>query len=413
MIDHSPIQRITARWVLPICGEILENGLVEVQGDRITQVRPARAGEDALDLGEVVLMPGLVNTHTHLEFSSLKEPIEAPSFADWIRQLVAFRQQELSTSEQRLSAIRQGIAESISSGVTTIGEIATDSSCQQAYADLPTSSVVMREVIGLAAEDEDDRIELVNQFLAAVPADASWQPGISPHAPYTLRSSLFERLCRLANDKQLCCAMHLAESQEELELVHSRSGPLRVMLEEFGVWRDDAFDPEASITAYLEQLSTSERALVIHGNYLDPDEWQLLAENRERVSLVYCPRTHRHFDHPCYRLAERLAAGVRVVLGTDSRASNPDLDLLAEVKEAARLHPQVAPQVFLQMATLEGAAALGLSGEVGELSAGARGNLVVIAGEFSTSQEVPAAILSDTSQVVGVMVAGRWLRQLA
>lgn len=412
-MQQIPHQKISARWVLTMCGELLENGVVEIHEGRITNVRPARPGEELLELGEVALVPGLVNTHTHLEFSTLVQPIEAPSFTDWIRQLVSYRSEHLATSEQRLAAIRQGITESISSGVTTIGEIASDSQSSQAYASLPAPSVVMREVIGTAAADEQDRLAMLRQFHSTVPTDASWRPAISPHAPYTVRCSLLEQLAEFSRQHQLLSAMHLAESTDEVQLLEQGDGPLRELLKQLDAWHEDATDPGFGFSEYLDSLCQGPRSLVIHGNYLDPSHWQQLAEHRDRVSLVYCPRTHSHFGHPGYRLAERLAAGVRVVLGTDSRASSADLDLLADVRHAATCHPQVSPDQILAMATRDGADALGLGDEVGQLTAGRIANMAVIAADFSTDKEVAEAICAPASRVVGVMVAGHWLRQLA
>ena len=412
-MQQMPDQRITARWVLPMHGDLIEDGVVEIHEGRISDVRPQQAGEDLLELGEVALLPGLVNTHTHLEFSQLSRPIASDSFSGWIRQLVSYRREQLSTGEQRLAAISQGIAESINFGVTTIGEIASDSESIEAYAQLPAPSMVMREVIGTTAAAEQDRLDMLEQFLLSAPPGASWQPAISPHAPYTLRTTLFQKLSSFASGQQLLSAMHLAESAEEIQLLEQGDGPLRELLEQLEAWQEDALDPGFGLSGYLDALCRGPRSLVIHGNYLDPPHWQQLADHRDRVSLVYCPRTHRHFGHPDYRLAERLAAGLRVVLGTDSRASSPDLDLLAEVRLAAQSHPQVSPADLLAMATIEGAEALGLGDEVGQLTTGRRANMTVIAADFSTPGEVAAAICAPGSCVVGVMVAGHWVRQLA
>ena len=98
---------------------------------------------------------------------------------------------------------------------------------------------------------------------------------------------------------------------------------------------------------------------MIHGNYLDDDERAFLATHRDRMSLVYCPRTHAYFSHRPYPLAELLAGGVRVALGTDSRASNPDLDLLAEMRHIAKTHAAIDPHEILRLGTLAGATALG------------------------------------------------------
>ena len=125
-------------------------------------------------------------------------------------------------------------------------------------------------------------------------------------------------------------------------------------------------------------LADAPRALVIHGNYLDRDEHEFLAAHADRMSLVYCPRTHAYFDHPPYPLAELLAAGVRVALGTDSRASNPDLNLLGEMRHVARTHAGRAARRrssrWRRSTRLE---ALGCEQECGSITPGKLANLCV------------------------------------
>ncbi len=117
---------------------------------------------------------------------------------------------------------------------------------------------------------------------------------------------------------------------------------------------------------------------MIHGNYLAPVEHEFLAAHADRMTLVYCPRTHAYFDHSRYPLARLLAAGVRVALGTDSRASNPDLNLLDEMRQVARAHPAVRPEAILKMATLDGARALGFDEQCGSIAPGKLANLVAV-----------------------------------
>jgi cytosine/adenosine deaminase-related metal-dependent hydrolase len=120
----------------------------------------------------------------------------------------------------------------------------------------------------------------------------------------------------------------------------------------------------------LEHLALAPRALIIHGNYLSRPHWQQLAKYRERLSVVYCPRTHHYFGHPRYPLVEMLAEGVRVAIGTDSRASNPDLDVLEELRFIRRGFPELEPAEILRLATVNGAEALGQAGRLGQLAAG-------------------------------------------
>ncbi len=149
--------------------------------------------------------------------------------------------------------------------------------------------------------------------------------------------------------------MHLAESREELELLRTGTGPLRRLLEDFGAWEPGSIRPASRPMDYLRQLAVADRALVIHGNYLDDEEIALLGANAARTSVVYCPRTHDWFGHAPYPLEKMLAAGVVVAFGTDGRGSSPDLSLLAEMRRAAEKHPDVGLDRILQMGTLLGA----------------------------------------------------------
>jgi cytosine/adenosine deaminase-related metal-dependent hydrolase len=160
---------------------------------------------------------------------------------------------------------------------------------------------------------------------------------------------------------------------------------------------------------YLKLLAEAPRALVIHGNYLGNDEWRFLAAHCHRMSLVYCPRTHSYFAHPRYPLTQLLAAGVTVALGTDSRASNPDLDLLAEMRHVARLYAELNPQEILRMGTLAGAQALGRADEVGSITRGKLANLVAVAlpGDSTANPvQLLASILADDAAPCAIWLRG-------
>jgi cytosine/adenosine deaminase-related metal-dependent hydrolase len=144
------------------------------------------------------------------------------------------------------------------------------------------------------------------------------------------------------------------------------------------MWDANAIPRGSRPMDYLQVLSEAPRALVIHGNYLDEEGRVFLATNADHLSLIYCPRTHAYFGHEAYPLVELLKLGVRVALGTDSRASNPNLDLLAEMRHVAGKFPIIDPDVILRMGTLSGAEALGLAAEVGSITPGKVANLVAV-----------------------------------
>ncbi len=364
-----------ARWVLPAAGPPLEGGIVNLAGERIIAV-----GQDAtantLDLGDVVLLPGLVNTHTHLEFSDCEKPLGRPRvpLPEWIRQVIGTRHRG---DRDATAAIRTGLRESLRGGVTTIGEISTTS--PSAYATFSGSNLsVFQEVIGFSAARVDSVQNDLEQRLAVSIENSNLQMGISPHAPYTVHPQLLRSLVNVASERNLPMAMHLAESREELELLRSGTGPFQQLLADRSMWDAEAIPRDSTPLDYLRTLSTAPRVLVIHGNYLSDEEIAFLAEHRERMSVVFCPRTHAYFGHEPYRLEKMLAAGVRVALGTDSRASNPDLSLLSEMRFIAKQFSALAPAMILQMGTTHGAHALGLSDSTGELVAGKLADLVAI-----------------------------------
>jgi cytosine/adenosine deaminase-related metal-dependent hydrolase len=221
--------------------------------------------------------------------------------------------------------------------------------------------------------------------------------GISPHAPYTVSPALLKDLVSLAREHNVPMAMHLAESREELELLRDGTGSFQKLLEERSMWDADAISRASRPLDYLHTLAESPRALIVHGNYLDEEELSYLAAQRERMSLVYCPRTHDYFFHSSYPLGQALALGVRVALGTDSRASNPDLCLFDEMRHTARAHPTVDPQHVLRMGTLDGAEALGYQGQIGSITPGKVNELIAI--------PLPDASLDDPSEILASIFA--------
>jgi cytosine/adenosine deaminase-related metal-dependent hydrolase len=204
--------------------------------------------------------------------------------------------------------------------------------------------------------------------------------------------------------------MHLAESAEEIEFLGTGRGALQHLLEERSMWDLEAIPPGSRPLDYLRLLVDAPRSLVIHGNYLDNDERAFLAAHRDRMSLVYCPRTHAYFAHPPYRLAGLLGEGVHVALGTDSRASNPDLSLLAEVRHAARTHAAIEPHEILRLGTMAGAIALGRADDVGSLTPGKLANMIAVPiadGNRGTAADMLADVFSNDAAPSAVWLRGR------
>jgi cytosine/adenosine deaminase-related metal-dependent hydrolase len=373
-----------ARYVFTAVGEPIPSGTVSVEAGRIVAV--GRHGGAAAELGNVAIVPGLVNAHAHLDFSNLSRPLgyRGIPLVDWLRLVMAFRRE----TPPDATAVAQGLRESFSYGVKTLADIVQSDWPQDAVVSSGVNVTAFLELIAPTAKRVADASALAERYLQA---DDGPHPsplpkgegtccyrGLSPHAPYTVQPELLAAVVRLSQKHKIPIAMHLAESPEELELLQTGGGPLRVFLEELGTWRPTLIPHESRPLDYLRTLAAAWRVLVVHGNYLNDEEIDFLGKHADRMTAVYCPRTHDWFAHRRYPLAEMLAAGVPVALGTDGRGSSPDLNLLEEMRFAAQKHPMVSREQILRMGTIFGATALGQAAETGSLEVGKRADLTII-----------------------------------
>jgi cytosine/adenosine deaminase-related metal-dependent hydrolase len=404
--DQPPA--IRANWVFPVDAPPFEDGVIEWRGNRISAVRAASRREpDALLVPDSAVIPGLINTHTHLEFSELPQPLApAAPFAEWIRAVVTNRRQRGGTQP---AAVSQGLVEIASAGSTTVGEIATPGWTPDRFVPDTARAVVFRELIALDESVAAEQLIVARAHLEDAPkSTADRIHGISPHAPYSVRPDLFEALVALAAQWQSPLAIHLAETREELQLLRDGTGPLADLFRETGFWREGVIPRGMRPIDYLRPLASIRRALVIHGNYLVDAELDFVCSH-PNFSLVYCPRTHAYFHHAPHPWRILLERGGRLALGTDSRASNPDLSLWREVQYLRQQSPDIAPVRLLELATIAGARALGLEERTGTIAAGKAADLVVVSLGNEARSDPYAALLHPETRVQATLRDGRWI----
>ena len=378
-----------ARWIIPIDQPPIENGLLTVVDGRIESIKPGKRNEAKEDLGDAALMPLFVNAHTHLEFSSLSQPLGQPGMVitDWILEVIKWRSEQ--TPAQKNQAIAMGLKESLVCGSTGLGEIATT----PWFNELALSEdILVRcfvERLGSNPDTAMSQIAEAKGWLQDANENLSWRPGLSPHAPYSTCDALFRNCMTWAEQDDLPVAMHLAESREELQFMKTGQGPFQQLFEKLGV----PISPPAKKKPldYLKALSKAQQALIVHGNYLTTPDLEFIAEH-PNLSVVFCPRTHAFFNHDPYPITQMLERNINVAVGTDSRASNPDLNLLHELQVIRRRFPNISATKILEMGTLAGARALKLDLEIGTLSPGRRGEFLTIPLESTT--EPAEAILN-------------------
>ena len=368
--------RIRAGSVHPVTAPPIEDGAVLVD-DRGTiaavgphTLVPTPPGARELEFPRATVVPGLVNTHMHLELTHLAGKNAEAEFADWIRALRALK--DATTAEEFSAAAERGVRDAWAAGVTCVADTGSTGAPLEALARLGGRGIYYHEVFGPdAAQARASMVELERAVdrLGGL-ASARLRLGVSPHAPYTVCEPLYRAVADLARREALPLAVHLAESREETALVRDGAGPFAEALRARGI----SVTPRGcSPVEYLLRLGVLERAtgcLCIH--CVQVDERDIDSLRQAGVGLAHCPRSNRAHGHGTAPLAAFRRAGLRVGLGTDSVVSVGDSSLWAEAA-AAGLDGEDA----LRMLTIEGARALGLESEIGSLDVGKQGDLAV------------------------------------
>jgi cytosine/adenosine deaminase-related metal-dependent hydrolase len=364
-------------------GLLLRDAAIVITGATISAVGPAREliqrypSTVVHDLGQAVIVPGLVNAHVHLELSNHRQGTPPGRFVDWvmalIRRTAAVGADEQAQARSTADAVRIGVDQCVRFGVTTVGDISRLSRLTRAllgggpirvvsYGEVAAMGQrrgLLEERLGVAADDS--------------PATSRLRVGISPHAPYSIEPHGYRRCLAVAAERNLPLATHLAETADEAQFLRDHAGPLRELWEFLGAWDSNVPCFEGGPIRLMHSLGMLDRraALLAHVNYCDDAELALLAgAGPGGASVVYCPRTHAYFGHPPHRWREMLALGINVAVGTDSCASSPDLNLVDDLRLLHRLAPRTPASKLWEMATIRAARAIGMDGEVGSLAPG-------------------------------------------
>ncbi len=430
--------RVQAKFCVVAPDRLLHPAQVLIRYGRVVEVVQGQPCKADVDLGEMLLLPGLINAHTHLEFSGLQRPLAAgDNFPAWISQVVRARAAQLDETQGLQRALHAGLRQAFGGGTAVLGDIVSAPWMPPDYPDaqgfahafahelsnaaLQVHAAVNATEHGWGHLTEADwrahicpisypRVlpftELIGMSEARATANWQWSQaarasqgselaighGVSPHAPYSVHFPSILTACS-SLPAATPIAMHLAESRDELQWVEQGQGAFGEAFERLGLHCEVA---PPTIDACIELLSRFDHALLIHGNYLTQAQIARIAAT-PNISLVYCPRTHSHFHHAPYPLQAMRDAGVRVVLGTDSRASNPSLSLWDEVQHASCHHPQREPSEWLGSVTLDAARALGISRDFGSLQV----------GRWATAVAIPTRADWTTKNLVEALCACR------
>ncbi|HXS67230.1 MAG TPA: amidohydrolase family protein [Candidatus Polarisedimenticolia bacterium] len=407
---------LRARVVLPISQPPIEDGAILITGNRILKVGRWKdfsnsAGEAVIDLGEAILMPGLINAHCHLDYTDMAGLIPPQkSFTDWIRLMLSTKA-GWNYSEYAESWI-DGAKMLLRTGTTTVADFeAVPELLPDVWSATPLRVISLLEMTGVKSR-RDPRVILQDtiEHIRTLPGGRC-RPGLGPHAPYSTVPELLRLAADTSRKRHWPLSIHAAESMQEFEMYTNGRGIMFDWLKRNG--RDMSDTGSSSPLQYLDRMGVlGENCLAVHVNYLADGDARLLAARN--ASVVHCPRSHFYFKHEKFPLSRFTKAKVNVCLGTDSLATvykRPkhavELNLFTEMQTFAANQPQVSPEKILQMATINGARALGMTEACGEISENALADIIAIPFEGKLRDANEAAV-HHSGNVTGSMIDGDW-----
>ena len=404
-------RRLAARWLIPVQGPPIERGalligsngrILDVGPDAIVP-RPADTPAERFD--DAVILPGLINTHTHLELTGFEDRVSEREFTTWIRRL-----RELKTTRspaEYVEAARRGVVSCFAAGVTTVADTGDSGAAIQALVETGGSGVMYQEVFGPHPDQTEKSLAGLQARVDELRPFASDRVrlGVSPHAPYSVSGRLFRAVSAWARLEQLPVAVHVAESPAESEFLLGGSGPFAE------AWRARGIPLPlpgggTPMRWLAEQGVLSPQTLCIHAVQLDRADVGRLADSG--AAVAHCPLSNRAHGHGDAPLEALLASGIRVGLGTDSVVSVGRLDLLAEARAAAGLAPSLDADDLMELCTLGGARALGLDSNTGSLLPGKWADCIVVRTSPKHGGTAAEQVLASGPQdVLRTYVGGR------
>ncbi len=382
---------------------VLDHGIIRAVGplDTIINKYPFHK---LYTFRNAVLMPGLVNLHTHLELPAFPDRIHVKTFPDWILKFIKAKK-KLHLFDYCRTA-KENIRTLIETGTTTAAEIVSHGVSPALLCKSGLRALVFHEIIDIRPGSEIQGSVLHKR---SSPAATRVRYGISPHTPYTVSESLLQQVATISRQENIRLCMHIAESKSEIDLLRRKRSDLE-KLYRFANW-DLAWAPRGSSSfEYLKRIRfLSSKLLAVHAVYVTDGDIKII--KKARVAVAHCPRSNRELRAGKMPLKKFLDAGITVGLGTDSLASSPSLNMWDEMRYAYKIHRQdgVSAEDIFRIATIGGARALGLENEVGTLVPGKRADIIAVPLPGENTGNLYSDLLRESKFSIMNMVDGRIL----
>jgi cytosine/adenosine deaminase-related metal-dependent hydrolase len=388
---------------------INNTGAVAVRSGTIVDAGPASKviskypGRRVIHLENTVLLPGLINLHTHLELPSLLDIIRADTFPDWVVDLIGKKRGLTSGDYSR--AARQNVKTLLRTGTTTVADICTHNASPGILRKSGLRAFIFFEIISMDPLSPVPRLS----SLVSAPSSRLVRTGISPHAPYTVSEATLRMINRFSQKNDIRLAMHIAESKEEVRLLQRKRNRFDKLYRAAG-W-DVSWAPKGSSPfEYLDRIGVlSSNLLAAHAVQVTDTDIALI--KKSRISVAHCPRSNKETGVGRMPLKRFLDEKITVGLGTDSLASSPSLNMWDEMRHALRVHRRdgITARDIFKLATIGGAKALGMGSEIGSLEPGKRADIIAVPLPLKNTGDLFSDLLRETKSCIMTMVDGKIL----
>ena len=406
-----------AKHLLPVASAPIQSGAVATHEGRIVAVGrrrdvvKAHPGVEVRELGDAVIVPGFVNAHTHVELSFMNgDPPAGGTFMSWIRDLVV-RRSQVAPSEAAEAATKS-IEGMLARGTVAVGDVANEAWVAPLLARSTLHGLAFYELFGFRAADTEAMLDKAAARLDAIDSDPAVRAAaprittvLTPHAAHTTSYPLLKALGGRAIASAEVLSIHVAESEEETQLLRDGTGAFKDFLIERDAWEPGWKAPGLTPVEYLDRLGVlTPRTLAVHCVHLDHQDVSRL--QARGVTVVTCPRSNQRLGVGKAPVSKLMASGIPVALGTDSLASSPDVDVFTEIAHLRQDHPGLSPAAALRIATLNGARALGMGDALGSIEVGKRDLLAVVG--LNDPNDDPLESVTWSSETVAPLSQAVW-----
>lgn len=363
--------------------------LITTEDGIIKNIVSEKEAGDNIEILDGILCPGFVNCHCHIELSHMKGKLpEHTGLVNFVQQVMTSRQ---ANDEEKNEAMMAAAAELYDSGTVAVGDICNTADSILLKTNSPIYWHNFIEVSGFVDSAAEQRLQsaeaILDRFKNELPADKDHQSTLSPHAPYSVSKKLFQLLNEQTADQRI--SIHNQEAAAENKLYTNKEGDFLNLYKNFGI-DISGFDPtgKTSLQSWLPYFNNNQSIISVHNSFISEADIAFVKAHKKELSYCLCINANQYIENTFPPLPMLMANNVNIVLGTDSYASNGQLNIMEEIKTIQKFFPGIPLAIILQWATINGAATLGIENKYGSFEKQKQPGIVLINANSNNASRI-------------------------